>query len=180
MSASDGPGSPSSDTTSQESLAQRYGVNQKTIARWKKRIAVKDLPTDPKSAHLTAPGIEREAIAVVSGSTRCWRWTTASTSCRQHPAPDALVPAPLSATPRDQPVARGYRRQGTGNKFKTCPIGYFHLDIAEVQAAGSSLRLFVAIDRAASSPLLVGKMIVARVPAQTDRSSPPCHPHRAD
>ena len=27
-----------------------------------------------------------------------------------------------------------------------CPIGYFHIDIAEVQTAEGKLRLFVAID----------------------------------
>lgn len=32
-------------------------------------------------------------------------------------------------------------------KFKTYPIGYFHIDIAEVQTAESKLHLFVAIDR---------------------------------
>src|SRR3546814_9818965 len=26
-------------------LAKRYGINQKTVAKWKKRTAVKDLPT---------------------------------------------------------------------------------------------------------------------------------------
>ena len=33
-------------------------------------------------------------------------------------------------------------------KFKTYPIGFFHLDIAEVQTAQGKLYLFVAIDRA--------------------------------
>lgn len=32
-------------------------------------------------------------------------------------------------------------------KLKTYPIGYFHLDIAEVQTAEGELYLFVAIDR---------------------------------
>lgn len=32
-------------------------------------------------------------------------------------------------------------------RFKRDPIGYFHLDIAEVQAAEGKLYLFVAIDR---------------------------------
>jgi len=32
-------------------------------------------------------------------------------------------------------------------KFKTYPIGFFHIDIAEVQTAEGKLRLFVAIDR---------------------------------
>lgn len=38
---------------SQESLrvlSKRYGINQKTVAKWKKRTAVKDLPTGPKDA----------------------------------------------------------------------------------------------------------------------------------
>jgi transposase-like protein len=43
---------------SQESLrvlAQRYGINQKTVTKWKRRASVQDLPTgprDPKSAVL--------------------------------------------------------------------------------------------------------------------------------
>ena len=32
-------------------------------------------------------------------------------------------------------------------KFKTYPIGYFHIDIAEVRTAQGKLYLFVAIDR---------------------------------
>ena len=32
-------------------------------------------------------------------------------------------------------------------KFKAYPIGYFHIDITEVQTAEGKLRLFVAIDR---------------------------------
>ncbi len=38
--------------SSQESLralAKRYGINQKTVAKWKKRTAVADLPTGPKN-----------------------------------------------------------------------------------------------------------------------------------
>ena len=30
-------------------LAKRYGINQKTVAKWKKRTSVADLPTGPKS-----------------------------------------------------------------------------------------------------------------------------------
>jgi DNA-binding transcriptional regulator YiaG len=52
---------------SQESLrvlAKRYGINQKTVAKWKKRTAVADLSAglkDPKSTALT---VEEEAIIV--------------------------------------------------------------------------------------------------------------------
>tara|TARA_R110000787_G_scaffold189729_1_gene301336 strand:- start:345 stop:695 length:351 start_codon:yes stop_codon:yes gene_type:complete len=50
---------------SQESLrvlAKRHGINQKTVAKWKKRTAVKYLPIGPKDAHSTTLSIEEEAI----------------------------------------------------------------------------------------------------------------------
>ena len=40
---------------SQESLralAKRYGINQKTVAKWKKRTSVADLPTEAAGAAL--------------------------------------------------------------------------------------------------------------------------------
>ena len=51
-------------------------------------------------------------------------------------------------------------------KFKTYPIGYFHIDIAEVQAAEDKLRLFVAIDRTSKFAFVelhqqAGKMVAA-------------------
>jgi DNA-binding transcriptional regulator YiaG len=33
-------------------LASRYGINQKTVAKWKKRSSVSDLPTGPRPARL--------------------------------------------------------------------------------------------------------------------------------
>lgn len=32
-------------------------------------------------------------------------------------------------------------------KFKTCPIGYFHIEVAEVRTEQGKLHMFVAIDR---------------------------------
>jgi len=61
------------------------------------------------------------------------------------PAPDALVTAPPPATLRHQPPAWCRRRQAARKKFKSYPIGYFHIDIAEVQTAEGKLYLFVAI-----------------------------------
>jgi hypothetical protein len=52
---------------SQESLralAKRYGINQKSVAKWKKRGSVVDLPTGPKDAGSTAPTVEEEAVIV--------------------------------------------------------------------------------------------------------------------
>ncbi len=52
---------------SQESLralAKRYGINQKTVAKWKKRTAVADLPTGPKEPKSTVLTVEDEAVIV--------------------------------------------------------------------------------------------------------------------
>ena len=72
-----GPGSTRGATTteavcraiqhSQESLrvlAQRYGINQKTVAKWKRRTSVADVPTGPKDPKSTVLTIEEEAIVV--------------------------------------------------------------------------------------------------------------------
>lgn len=48
----DDRGSPSSNTNSQESLralAKRYGINQKTVIKWKGRTSVTDVPTGPRN-----------------------------------------------------------------------------------------------------------------------------------
>ena len=52
---------------SQESLralSQRYGINQKTAAKWKKRASVQDLPTGPNEPKSSVLTIEEEALAV--------------------------------------------------------------------------------------------------------------------
>jgi transposase InsO family protein len=64
-----------------------------------------------------------------------------------YPASDAVIPASLSSAPWHQPIARGRRRQAFEKKFKAYPIGYFHIDLAEVQTAEGKLYLYVAIDR---------------------------------
>lgn len=136
---------------SQESLralAKRYGINQKTVAKWKRRTAVKDLPTGPRDVRSTTLSIEEEAIIV---------------AFRRHtllPLDDCLyaLQATIPHLTRSS-LHRCLQRHGisrlpevTGDKepkrkFKTYPIGYFHIDIAEVRTAEGKLYLYVAIDR---------------------------------
>jgi len=136
---------------SQESLrvlAKRYGINQKTVAKWKNRSAVKDLPTGPKDAHSTVLSIEDEAIIV---------------AFRKHtllPLDDCLyaLQATIPHLTRSA-LHRCLQRHGISRlpetdgdkpakkRFKSYPIGYFHIDIAEVRTAEGKLYLFVAIDR---------------------------------
>jgi hypothetical protein len=52
---------------SQESLralSKQYGINPKTVAKWKQRGSVNDLPTGPKEPKSTSLSLEDEAIIV--------------------------------------------------------------------------------------------------------------------
>jgi transposase-like protein len=136
---------------SQESLralAKHYGINQKTVAKWKRRTSVADLPTGPKDPKSTVLSIEEEAVIV---------------AFRKHtllPLDDCLYALqPTIPHLSRSSLHRCLQRHGIGRlpdvegdrpqkkKFKSYPIGYFHIDIAEVQTAEGKLYLFVAIDR---------------------------------
>lgn len=135
---------------SQESLtvlAQRYGINPKTVAKWRKREFVHDAPMGPKEVRSTVLSPEEEAAVV---------------AFRQHtllPLDDclyALQPSIPHLTRSS--LHRCFQRHDISRlpaiegdrpkkKFKTYPIGYFHIDIAEVRTKEGKLYLFVAIDR---------------------------------
>ena len=46
------------------SLAKRYGINQKTVAKWKRRSSVVDLPTGPREPRSSVLSIKDEVIIV--------------------------------------------------------------------------------------------------------------------
>jgi len=136
---------------SQESLrtlAKRHGINPKTVAKWKKRSSVVDLPTGPQQPVSTVLSIEAEAIII---------------AFRRHtllPLDDCLyaLQATIPHLTRSS-LHRCLKRHGISRlpqvkdegaakrKFKAYPIGYFHIDIAELRTAEGKLYLFVAIDR---------------------------------
>jgi transposase InsO family protein len=129
-------------------LAKRYGINPKTVAKWKRRKSVSDLRTGPREPKSTVLTVEDEAVIV---------------AFRRHtllPLDDCLysLQATIPHLTRSS-LHRCLQRHGisrlpdvegdkpTRKKFKSYPIGFFHLDIAEVQTAEGKLYLFVAIDR---------------------------------
>jgi transposase InsO family protein len=129
-------------------LAGRYGVNQKTVAKWRKRSSVEDLPTGPREPKSTVLSIEEEAIVV---------------AFRRHtllPLDDCLYALqPTIPHLTRSSLHRCLQRHGISrlpdtegdkpqrSKFKRYPIGFFHIDIAEVRTEEGRLYLFVAIDR---------------------------------
>jgi hypothetical protein len=136
---------------SQESLkvlSKRYTINPKTVAKWKKRQTVQDTAMGPKEAKSTVLNLEEEAACV---------------TFRKHtllPLDDCLY-ALQSSIPKltRSSLHRLFMRHGISRvpevegdkkakkKFKAYPVGYFHIDIAEVSTEEGKLYLFVAIDR---------------------------------
>ena len=147
------------------SLAERYGINPKTVAKWKKRASVADLPTGPKEPKSSVLSIEDEAIVV---------------AFRRHtllPLDDCLYALqPTIPHLTRSSLHRCLQRHGISRlpetkgdkpgktKFKTYPIGYFHIDIAEVRTAEGKLYLYVAIDR-------TSKFVFVQLVRKTGRTS---------
>ena len=108
---------------SQESLralAKRYGINQKTVAKWKKRSSVADLPTgprEPKSTVLYGRGGSHHRRLPAAYAAAARRLPLCAPA--DDPAPDALIPASLPAAARHLPAAGRGRRQAGKKKFKT-------------------------------------------------------------
>src|SRR6516165_1486906 len=131
-----------------QELASRYDLNPKTVMKWRKRAFLYDAPMGPKVPRSTVLSAEEEALAV---------------AFRKHtllPLDDCLyalqatIPhltrSSLHRLFQRHEISRLPAIEGeTGRKktFKQYPIGYFHIDIAEVRTEEGKLHLFVAIDR---------------------------------
>ena len=135
-----------SKATIQE-LSERFDLNPKTVAKWRKRDFVHDAPMGPKEPRSTVLSAEEEAICV---------------AFRRHtllPLDDCLyaLQATIPHLTRSS-LHRLFQRHGISQlpslegdkprkKFKAYPIGYFHIDIAEVRTEEGRLFMLVAIDR---------------------------------
>jgi len=144
-------------------LAKRYGIDPKTVAKWKQRSHTDDLPTGPKTAHrkLTA---EDEAIIV---------------RFREHtllPLDDCLyaLQARIPHLSRSS-LHRCLQRHGISRLAETggdggadhqevAAIGCVHVDRAEVLSAEGRHYLFNAIDQA--SKFVFVRMAAQAGPAQ--------------
>jgi transposase InsO family protein len=144
-------------------LAAQHGLNAKTVAKWRKRAFVHDAPMGPKAPRSTVLTPQEEAIVV---------------AFRRHtllPLDDCLyaLQATIPHLTRSS-LHRLLQRHGIsrlpevgGDKpgkqaFKAYPVGFFHIDIAEVRTEEGRLYLFVAVDR-------TSKYAFAQLHAQANR-----------
>lgn len=129
-------------------LAKQHGVNPKTVAKWKQRANVQDAPMGPKEARSTTLTVEEEALVVAFR-----RHTLLPLDDCLYALQDTIPHLTRSSLHRclqRHGISRLPDLQGEKPKkkqFKQYPIGFFHIDIAQVTTAQGKSYLFVAIDR---------------------------------
>ena len=148
-----------------QALAEQYDLNPKTVAKWRKRSSVEDRPMGPKQPRSTVLSAEEEALCV---------------ALRKHtllPLDDCLyaLQATIPHLTRSS-LHRLFQRHDISRlpdlkaeaepkkKFKSYPIGYFHIDIAELRTEEGKLHMFVAVDR-------TSKFAFARLEATANRKT---------
>src|SRR3954469_17640998 len=136
---------------SQESLrrlAQRYGINQKTVAKWKARSSVADLRTGPREPRSTVLSVAEEAVAVAFRRHTLLPFDDCLYALQ--PTIPHLTRSSLHRCLQRHGISRLPDTDGSKpqrSRFKRYPIGFFHIDIAEVRTEQGKLYLLVAIDR---------------------------------
>lgn len=131
-----------------KALAIQHGINPKTVAKWRQREFVQDAPMGPKDVRSTVLKPEEEAAIVAFRKYTLlplddclYALQPSFPHLTRSSLHRCLQRHGISRLPN---VAGDKPRQKT---FKSYPIGYFHVDIAEVHTEEGKLYLFVAIDR---------------------------------
>src|SRR5215218_2331571 len=129
-------------------LARRYGVSPTTVQKWRKRQTVTDERMGPKQPRSTVLSLEEEAVIVAFR--RHTLLPLDDCLYALQPTIPHLTRSSLNFCLQRHGIARLPDTDGDKPKryrFKAYPIGYFHIDIAEVHTEEGRLYLFVAIDR---------------------------------
>jgi transposase-like protein len=135
---------------SQEStraLAARYGLNPKTVGKWRKRTTTADAAMGPKAPKSTVLTPAEEAI-VVAFRQRTMLPLDDVLGCLKDTIPNLSRSALHRCLQRHGisrlPVEETKEQR---KRFKTYEIGYVHIDSCELRHADGKLIMFLAIDR---------------------------------
>tara|TARA_R110001599_G_scaffold283164_1_gene484985 strand:- start:3 stop:962 length:960 start_codon:yes stop_codon:yes gene_type:complete len=146
-------------------LSRELGINPKTVAKWRKRQTVEDQKTGPKEPRSTVLSAEEEAVVIAF---RCHTLLPLDDCLYAlQPTIPHLTRSSLHRCLQRHGISRLPNMDGDKPKkqrFKRYPIGFFHIDIAEVRTAEGKLFLFVAIDR-------TSKFAVAQLVEKADRKT---------
>ncbi len=129
-------------------LARRYGISPTTVQKWRKRTTVADARMGPKQVRSTVLSVEEEAVIVAFR--RHTLMPLDDCLYALQPTIPHLTRSSLHRCLQRHGIARLPNTDGDKprrSRFKADPIGYFHIDIAEVHTEQGRLYLFVAVDR---------------------------------
>src|SRR3954471_19001221 len=129
-------------------LAARYGLNPKTVAKWRQRTTTADQPMGPKRPRSTTLTEAEEAI-VVEFRRRTLLPLDDVLGCLRESIPKltrsalhrCLVRHGISRLPKDEDSS-SKRLQ-----FAETRIGYVHMDSCQLRSAEGKVHMFLAIDR---------------------------------
>jgi transposase InsO family protein len=129
-------------------LAERHGIDRKTVTKWRKRATVEDDAMGPKRPRSTVLSAEEEATVVAFRR----RTLLPLDDCLYalQPSIPHLTRSALHRCLQRHGISRLPEVEGDKPKrkaFKHYPVGYVHVDIAEVRTEEGKLYLFVAVDR---------------------------------
>jgi transposase len=133
---------------SSQALAARYGLNAKTVAKWRQRSSTADLPMGPTRPKSTVLSEIEEAI-VVEFRRRTLLPLDDVLGCLRETIP-ALSRSALHRCLQRHGISRlpnseeGEAKRG---RFAQTTIGYVHIDACELRWAEGKVHMFLAIDR---------------------------------
>ncbi len=129
-------------------LAKRYGISPNTVQKWRKRTTTADAPMGPKEVCSTV--LTPEAEAIIVAFRRHTLLPLDDCLYALQPTIPHLTRSALHRCLQRHGISRLPQIEGDKPKkqrFASYPIGYFHIDLAEVSTQEGKLRLFVAVDR---------------------------------
>lgn len=129
-------------------LARRHGISATTVQKWRKRDTTGDARMGPKQVSSSVLTVEQEAMIVAFR--RHTLLPLDDCLYALQPSIPGLTRSSLHRCLQRHGISRlpiaGSEEPGK-KRFKADPIGYVHIDIAEVRTEQGKLHLFVAIDR---------------------------------
>jgi len=128
--------------------AKRYGVSPTTVQKWRARQTTADAAMGPKKPRSTVLTPEEEAIVIAFR--RHTLLPLDDCLYGLQPAIPHLTRSSLHRCLERHGISRLPEVEGdkpTKKRFAQYPLGYFHVDIAQVSTEEGKLSLFVAIDR---------------------------------
>ena len=135
-------------SVSDRALARRYGLGLPTVQKWRRRGSVEDRRSGPQEPRPKSLSKAEEAACVYFRTTTqlslddcLYSLQESIPHLKRSNLHRLFQKYGISTLPKEE------NKTPETKKFKEYPIGYFHVDIAQVNTEEGRLYMFVAIDR---------------------------------